>query len=157
MLFKRWDKGRGIRYLLPFEAHIEPAMMYLAHWIYSDGIRQSGVTEGRITAATADYLQNRQYDDRDEAEFAAGAFVEFCRGRAWVFTDTGTTQTGERLYQFTHRTFLEYFTAAYLVRVHRTFINDVTFCLCCVSVKLASMANHFSTYSLTFPLSNGAK
>lgn len=33
-----------------------------------------------------------------------------------MFTDTGTTKRGERLYQFTHRTFLEYFTAAHLVR-----------------------------------------
>jgi hypothetical protein len=32
----------------------------------------------------------------------------------WIFTDVGTTATGETLYAFTHRTFLEYFAAAYL-------------------------------------------
>jgi len=32
-----------------------------------------------------------------------------------VFTDTGTTADGQPLFQFTHRTFLEYFTADYLV------------------------------------------
>jgi hypothetical protein len=32
----------------------------------------------------------------------------------WVFSDAGTTATGERLYSFTHRTFLEYFAAAQL-------------------------------------------
>ena len=47
-------------------------------------------------------------------------FISFCRGRAWVFTDTGTEKGGERLYQFTHQTFLEYFTAVFLVRTHAT-------------------------------------
>ena len=42
---------------------------------------------------------------------AAREFVEFCRGRMWVFTDAGTTVSGQRLYGFTHRTFLEYFAA----------------------------------------------
>ena len=32
----------------------------------------------------------------------------------WVFSDAGTTASGERLYAFTHRTFLEYFAAAQL-------------------------------------------
>jgi hypothetical protein len=37
-----------------------------------------------------------------------------------VFTDIGTTPDGEPLYHFTHRTFLEYFTAADLVREAET-------------------------------------
>jgi predicted NACHT family NTPase len=32
----------------------------------------------------------------------------------WVFSDHGTTASGEKLYAFTHRTFLEYFAAAQL-------------------------------------------
>jgi len=35
MLFERWDKSRGIPVALPFDAHLRPAMMYLAHWIYT--------------------------------------------------------------------------------------------------------------------------
>jgi hypothetical protein len=118
MLFERWDKSREISVSLPFEAHVRPAMMYLAHKIYLASDLQGGVTEARLISETADYLSARRFEDRDEAVSAARAFVEFCRGRAWVFTDTGTTREGERLYQFTHRTFLEYFTAAYLVRTH---------------------------------------
>ena len=120
MLFERWDKGRGIRVTLPIEAHIRPAMMHLAHWIYADEGLQSGVTEQRLIAKTTDYLCPKRFEDRDEAESAAKQFIEFCRGRAWVFTDTGTTKEGDRLYQFTHRTFLEYFTAAQLVRTNPT-------------------------------------
>jgi hypothetical protein len=120
MLFERWDKGRGILVPLPFEAHISPAMKFLAYWIYSDDRLQSGVTEDRLVSKAADYLARVRFEDRDEAESAARRFIEFCRGRAWVFTDTGSTKTGEALYQFTHRTFLEYFAAAFIVRSHPT-------------------------------------
>ena len=120
MLFERWDKTRGIKVTLPFEAHIRPAMMYLADWIYRDQDLQSGVTESRLVARAAEYLAQKRYEDEDEARHAAQAFIEFCTGRAWVFTDTGTTESGERLYQFTHRTFLEYFAAYYLVRTNET-------------------------------------
>lgn len=120
MLFERWDKSRGIFVPLPFEAHINPAMKYLAHWIYADDALQAGVTEQKLVAKATEYLALRRFEDRDEAEQAARGFIDFCRGRAWVFTDTGTTKSGDRLYQFTHRTFLEYFTAAHLVRTNPT-------------------------------------
>lgn len=120
MLFERWDKGRGIYVPLPIEAHIRPAMMHLAYWIYSDEALQGGVTERKLVEKATDYLCQRRFEDRDEAEQAAREFIQFCRGRAWVFTDTGTTKAGESFYQFTHRTFLEYFAAAYLVRTYPT-------------------------------------
>ena len=120
MLFERWDKGRGIMVALPFEVHIRPAMRYLAYWIYSQEGLQGGVEEGVLIEQAAQYLQQRMFDDPDEARHAAVEFIEFCTGRAWVFTDTGTTGDGEKLYQFTHRTFLEYFSAAYLFSVYPT-------------------------------------
>ena len=120
MLFERWDTSRGIRVPLPFEAHIRPAMMYLAYWIYGNDTLQGGVTEHQLVEEASKYLLTRRFEDPDEAKSAAKQFIEFCKGRAWVFTDTGTTKDGERLYQFTHRTFLEYFTAYHLFRVHST-------------------------------------
>jgi hypothetical protein len=120
MLFERWDKSRGIQALLPFEAHIRPTMMYLAHWIYSDETLLGGVTEEKLVFKAKEYLCPKRFENEDEAEKAARDFISFCRGRAWVFTDVGTTANGERLYQFTHRTFLEFFTSAYLVRTNVT-------------------------------------
>jgi hypothetical protein len=116
MLFEKWDKGRGLYAPTSFEAHLRPALEHIAHWIYSDPDLPGGVTEGALVDSATDYLREWKFDDPTEARAAAVEFVEFCRGRAWVFTDTGTTPEGERLYQFTHRTFLEYFTAVYLVR-----------------------------------------
>ncbi|MFC1491027.1 NACHT domain-containing protein [Nitrospinota bacterium] len=120
MLFERWDKGRGINVTLPFEAHIDPAMKYLAFWIYSDESLQGGVTEEKLIIKSTEYLFPKRFEDREEAKNAAKLFVDFCRGRAWVFTDTGTTKDGDKLYQFTHRTFLEYFAASHLVRINNT-------------------------------------
>ena len=60
------------------------------------------------------------FDDVQKARKASSDFIQFCTGRAWVFTDTGTTRDGEKPFQFTLRTFLEYFTSCYLVSVHPT-------------------------------------
>jgi hypothetical protein len=118
MLFERWDRGRGIEVSLPFPSRIN-FMMYLAHWIYTNETLQGGVTERQLIAKATDFLCPRYFEDRDEAEKAGCDFIQFCRGRAWVFTDTGTMKEGDSLYQFTHPTFLEYFTARHLVRISR--------------------------------------
>jgi len=120
MLFERWDRKRGLHVPFPFEAHMSPTMKYLAHWIYAHGELRNGVAEGKLIAKTVEYLYPRLMENRDEAENVAHEFLDFYRGRTWVFTDIGTTKEGERVYQFTHQTFLEYFTAAYLVRTHPT-------------------------------------
>ena len=120
MLFERWDRGRRIQVQLDFERHLRPALQHLAHWIYSQPDLQSGASERVLVQEAAAFLQRKRFPDEDEARAEAGRFVEFCRGRAWVFTDTGTTASGERLYEFTHRTFLEFFTAEHLVRTCRT-------------------------------------
>jgi hypothetical protein len=118
MLFERWDRSRGIQVNLPFEVHLRPTMMYLAYWIYAGQGLRGGVTEERLIAKTTEYLSQKLFED--EAQKVAHEFIEFCKGRAWVFTNTGSTKQGEELYQFTHQTFLEYFTAAYLCRTHPT-------------------------------------
>ena len=119
MLFERGDKRRDITLPSPIpniQSQIQPTIMYLANWIYSEQSLQGGVIEQKLITKASEYLLKRRFDDLDEAEQAAGEFVRFCRGRAWVFTDVGTNRDGDNLYKFTHRTFLEYFTACSLVR-----------------------------------------
>lgn len=116
LLFDRWDRRRNLIEPLEFESHINAALAYVASWIYQNADLQSGVTERRLVAKAADYLHARRYAEREDAEQAAQQFIDFCKGRGWVFTDVGLTPSGERLFQFTHRTFLEYFTAYFLCR-----------------------------------------
>ncbi len=120
LLFEKWDSRRGIRVDLPYRRHLDPTIKYLAHWIYADERLQPGITEAQLSNKITSYLCPSRIEDEEEAREVAAAFVAFCKGRAWVFTDTGTTSTGAVLYQFTHRTFLEYFAAGYLVRVSPT-------------------------------------
>ncbi|MEU1014652.1 NACHT domain-containing protein [Streptomyces sp. NPDC005898] len=114
-LFERWDASRGISVPQPFERGIQFAMFSLALSMLRNS-HKGGMTERELIRYTSNYLLGQQYEDHDSADAAAEAFVKYCRGRAWVLTDVGTNPDGERIYSFTHRTFLEYFSARQLVR-----------------------------------------
>jgi hypothetical protein len=108
---------RGIVTRLPFDAHVEYAIYVLAHWIYSEGAYQGGLPRERLTRFMTDFLLRKRFKEEADAENAADRFIEFCTGRAWVLSDIGA-EADQELYGFTHRTFLEYFAAKQLVRLH---------------------------------------
>ena len=114
LLFRRWDARRRIHVDLQARNLIEPALRHLAYWLFSRKSPEPAVTARELVSETARYFQECGFEDPHDAEAAAQEFIEFCRGRAWVFTDAGTTGRGEELYTFTHRTFLEYFAAVEL-------------------------------------------
>jgi hypothetical protein len=114
LLFERWDSDKGIPVLLPFESKLKPVVGHLAHTIYLDPSLQEGVTDNWLVAQTADFLVGRKYENRQEAAVDAREFVRLCSGRIWVFTESGVNKLNEPLFEFTHRTFLEYFVAAQL-------------------------------------------
>lgn len=114
LLFETWDSSRKIYVNLRARDLIEPVLRHLAHWLLVREVPSPVVTEEQLVNETARYLQNRRYEDISEAMQAAREFVEFCKGRAWVFTEIGTSAEGEPFFTFSHRTFLEYFAAAYL-------------------------------------------
>ncbi|TWP52012.1 NACHT domain-containing protein [Lentzea tibetensis] len=115
LLFERWDRQRGIRVPLPFEQHVRPALWALALWMFTNN---DTATERELVTAVRRFLLQKRFEDLDEADAAARAFVDYCRGRAWVLTDVGTTGDGEPLFAFTHRTFLEFFAANQLARTN---------------------------------------
>jgi hypothetical protein len=114
LLFRKWDARRKIHTDLRASHLIEPAIRHLAWWLFTRERPQPTVTESELIAETTKFLHRRGFEMRDDPREAAAEFVEFCRGRMWVFSDVGTTAIGQHLYSFTHRTFLEYFAAAYL-------------------------------------------
>jgi len=111
LLFERWDKQRGIQSPLSFETHVYAAMRSLAFYMYCQ--EQPQLRREELVNFIKGYLLEKRFDNADVAEAAAEEFIDFCKGRAWVLTDVG-----EEKYGFTHRTFLEYFSASQLVRLH---------------------------------------
>jgi hypothetical protein len=114
LLFKRWDAHRHIHQELRASRYVEAILRHLAWWLFTRENTQTTVTEHELVATTTEFLHGRGFEAENDARDAAREFIEFCRGRMWVFTDAGTSAAGERLYSFTHRTFLEFFAASHL-------------------------------------------
>ena len=116
MLFKKWDRHRGISLEITIpDSKIESLISHLAHWMYTNEYSKEGVKEDELIRKATEYLYGSTYEDFDEAKKVAKEFVTFSRGRAWIFSAIGTN-TNQELYQFTHRTFLEYFTAEWFCK-----------------------------------------
>jgi hypothetical protein len=87
----------------------------LAGFFFRVQAAQSGIPERQLTKIIQNYLKDNVLSDPHEAEDQARDFIDYCSGRAWVISKIGT-EKGERMYGFTHRTFMEYFAAKSLVR-----------------------------------------
>ncbi len=117
---RKWDEQRDLYQKVRAEYLVERIIHHLAWWLFTREDSRTVATERELITETAEFLQGHGFEDEDQARIAAREFVEFCRGRMWVFTEAGTTGDGERLYAFTHRTFHEYFAACYLATASDT-------------------------------------
>jgi hypothetical protein len=120
LLYRKWDARRHIPHQLRANNLLDPTLRHLAWELLTREATQPTLTERELVDLAASFLHGRGFESADDARSAAAEFVEFCRGRMWVFSDAGTTARGEKLYAFTHRTFLEYFAAARLAYVSDT-------------------------------------
>ncbi|HUI62031.1 MAG TPA: NACHT domain-containing protein [Steroidobacteraceae bacterium] len=114
LLFRRWDARRKIHQELRAGHLLQAMLRQFSDFLLLRENAQSAVTERQLIREASEFLHSKGFESIDAAREAASEFVEFCRGRIWVFSDAGTTISGEKLYAFTHRTFLEYFAAAHL-------------------------------------------
>ena len=85
----------------------------VASEIYGNPKLEEGVSEEWINKKNIKYFMN-VYEDRAKAHEAAKKVTEFVTGRSWVMSEFGPNN-----YQFSHRTFMEYFFARYLDRTER--------------------------------------
>jgi hypothetical protein len=113
LLFDRWDRARGISNGVKTST-ARSALADLAFVMLQDPPESLVLSARRVVQILSDYFEARM-GDRDEAEFQARELLDWCSGRAWLFTDVGSDGL-EPLYGFTHRSFLDYFAALKLSR-----------------------------------------
>jgi hypothetical protein len=116
MLFERWDQSRGMTVPMRFGTHMRPAVAWLAWLMFTDPTAGQVFSRERVSELLIEYMLEERFDDWTDAVTAAMEFLDYCAGRAWLLTEMGVRK-GQRVYGFTHRTFLEYFTAVHLVRL----------------------------------------
>ncbi|MEU7868046.1 NACHT domain-containing protein [Dactylosporangium sp. NPDC049140] len=116
MLFERWDEQRGIGSQRVLRADARAALQEVAYSIFMSDGRLDPMPERALKSKLTRFWKEEHFERLEDAEAAAISLYKSWHGRAWVLTDAGTTADGERLYRFTHRTFLEYFTAVEIVR-----------------------------------------
>jgi GTPase SAR1 family protein len=85
---------------------------YLAFWQYQETTKKTKITPKLTENAITDYLKkNDEYSSQEVANEVAQHFLRFAEQRSIYFENT-----------FTHKTFLEYFTAEHILQ---TYHNDV--------------------------------
>lgn len=115
MLFVQWDTSRGVETEFDvqgvFDNYLAPAVSDLALWIASNPTRLSGVDDRQLRSRVLRYLRSALFERQADAERVASDLIALFRGRAWVLTEVGLNEHDQRLYKFSHQTFLEYFAA----------------------------------------------
>ena len=116
LLFVRWDKVRRVPVPLRLGNRSRQLIEELADFVFRNQVVQSGIGERQLRKLISVRLRESRQLQEDEADEEAREFLDYCAGRAWLLTQVGTSRRGERLFGFTHRTFLEYFAAKHVAR-----------------------------------------
>lgn len=116
LLFERWDRVRRVPVSFKTNSQTRYLVQELAYYFFTNTEAQRGETESTLRQSIQDYFQRNIVGESIAASSQAQDFLDFCAGRAWLLTQIGHSDRGERLFGFTHRTFMEYFAACYIVR-----------------------------------------
>ena len=119
MLFDEWDQSRGIDSGGPLKADARYALQDIAYWALTSPELDSGIPEPQLKKRLTRFLEVSRYGSEAAASDAAADLLRLWRGRAWILTDLGSDVL-HPIYQFTHRTFLEYFAASYIARTAKS-------------------------------------
>ncbi len=124
LLFQRWDAMRQIEQPVDHRQYGTRLMQELALFFYKSQTAQAGVQEKQLGKIIAQFFTATASVDEMDASNRAQDFLDFCADRAWLLTYQGTDDRDQRLFGFTHRTFMEYFAAEAIVRRSRS-IDDI--------------------------------
>nr|WSZ16127.1 NACHT domain-containing protein [Streptomyces canus] len=120
LLFQRWDAMRHIEQPVDHRQYGTRLMQELALFFHKSQTAQAGVQEKQLRKIISQFFTDTASVDETDAVNRAQDFLDFCADRAWLLTYQGTDDRDQRLFGFTHRTFMEYFAAEAVVRRSRS-------------------------------------
>jgi len=115
LLFHQWDSRRQITQNEDLPDFGNRLMEEIARLFHGSQAARAGVEEGQLVKIVAVHLRDYAGVPDGAATRRAQEFLDFCAGRAWLLGRIGSP-AGVPLYNFTHRTFYEFFAAEALVR-----------------------------------------
>ena len=116
LLFNRWDPMRHIEQPYDHQHYGDELMQEIARWFYKSQAAQTGVEERQLQHVISAFLRDTAAVPSATATKRASDFLDFCADRAWLLGVAGSNDQGQRIFVFTHRTFMEFFAAESLVR-----------------------------------------
>ena len=124
-MFERWDAYRDITPDLPERYRLFDLFKHLSALLYEreeygGTINKKDLFEEARAFFRRDYMDNREGKSAE----AAHHMVEHLTGRAWILHEVG-----EGVFEFTHRTFLEFFYARHLETVYEGTDDLIEECL----------------------------
>ena len=116
LLFWRWDRIRNVKNVVKSDARGHHLIEEIAYYFYKRQSSQAGETRQKLHIIIKNYVWLHVVEDEFRAETYAQDFLDHCAGRGWLLAPVGGSVRGERLFAFSHRTFMEYFAACYISR-----------------------------------------
>lgn len=116
LMFQRWDRSRSIDTPQIAETALFDLITSLAAQVYENPVLNAGFSKAwLLTACESFFFQMFDVDRVSRSKSAAQDLVDYLTGRAWVLTEKGSG-----IFDFTHRTFLEYFFGRHLVEKYKS-------------------------------------
>jgi hypothetical protein len=115
-LFHRWDARRQIQQVGSMPEFGDHLMREIARWFYETPSTSGGLDEQVLTKVISMFMRDSLGFDPSDAEASAQDFLDFCADRLWLLSRVGSGHGGVRIFNFTHRTFYEYFAADSIAR-----------------------------------------
>lgn len=125
LLFDQWDKYRDIIPDLPERYRLFDLFKHLSALLYENEEYGGTINKDDLEKEAREFFKSDYIDNREGRSAAAAKhMVDHLTGRAWILHEVG-----ENIFEFTHRTFMEYFYAKYLDTEYEDTSTLVTSCL----------------------------
>ncbi|MFJ8966568.1 NACHT domain-containing protein [Lentzea sp. NPDC102401] len=128
LMLVRWDALSQVPSVIRSVKLAKFLVQELAQHFFFGLAGQGDEGEQALERLVVAHLSEREEEGAQSYHQQAREFLDYCAERAWVLTQVDTSPEGERRFGFTHRTFMEYYTACYVLRTRET-AEEIVECL----------------------------